>query len=93
MMPDHRPDRADAGSVGPCPRKRSAVLQIRGSAYPEFFLSLFLRFATAIPAEVSSMFADHAGTTGCFSFCRAARAFASSFRCAFTNSGGVNASH
>ena len=37
MMPDHRPDRADAGSVGLAAVESEAVLQIRGSAYPEFF--------------------------------------------------------
>jgi hypothetical protein len=42
---------------------------------------------------VSSMFADHAGTTGYFSLCKAAKACVSSFRCAFTSSGGVNANH
>jgi hypothetical protein len=39
------------------------------------------------------MVADHAGTTGYFSLCNAAIVGVSSFRCAFTSSGGVNASH
>ena len=35
----------------------------------------------------------HPGTTGNFSLCKPARACASRFRCAFTSSGGVSASH
>ena len=77
-----------------------AMIQTRGSAHLEFFPYRSLsaspppfRRTTAIPAEVSSMFAGHPGTTGNFSLCKAANASASSFRCAFTSSGGVRASH
>jgi hypothetical protein len=37
--------------------------------------------------------ADHPGTTGNFALCRAASVWSSRLRCAFTNSGGVSASH
>jgi hypothetical protein len=45
----------------------------------------FSRFAT--------QGADYPGTTGLFSLCRAAIVWSSRLRCAFTSSGGVNASH
>jgi hypothetical protein len=60
---------------------------------PSSSLAALLALRHAIPAEVSSMFADHAGTTGYFSSCNAAKASVSKFRCAFTSSGGVSASH
>ena len=39
------------------------------------------------------LFSSHTGTTGNFSLWKVAKACGSSFRCAFTSSGGVNANH
>ena len=74
--------------------KSGAMIQTRGFCVSRVLpLALFLALRHAIPAELSSMFADHAGTTGYFSSCKESKASVSRFRCAFTSSGGVSASH